>query len=616
MRLALALLLVAGCGGPPDELGARSFADTTVCPKVPQPVEGIDIAACQVADWPIVKQTRSFAIIKASEGDGKTWFYENPRFKGDWSGSKQAGVLRGAYHYFLPSKDGTDQANYFYSILSAAGGLQPGDLPPMLDWEDTQDNGDTTNPVIATPTIIQHAQQFLDRIQQLTGRTPLIYTYPWYWDSAIGHPSGFEKYPLNIANYGVNCPGVVPPWSDFMVWQWTSTGHPNGLSLNPQCKPDPNCPNADHFCVDEDRWNGSLSDLVAWTQGSAPLTQSNGNDALSVVNWSDGHVELFATTDKGSLFHIWTNGASNGWTMGGTLDSGAQCGFASSYWGPPWLYPEVFSPRPGDKTGHSWWANGQWNTFQDYGGAGMGLSHFSTLVWPDGRTEVFALGGDHAIWHDYWDTAKKDWSGWSSLGGDLSTGISTMYWPGSGGEHAELFATDSAGIVWHDWSGNYPGGWHGFDKLSGPPIASRPMPVRWPDGHGELFARGVDDQLYHSVAGANGFGAFQPLSSGTSIAGEPSVVYNPAGNGASEGPELFARLADGRVAHLWWSGKDYNSLTPLFDQQSASDPLAWTRRDGSAEVFVIDPAGSLFHTWHDPKNDWTPWAKLADNLDP
>jgi hypothetical protein len=266
-------------------------------------------------------------------------------------------------------------------------------------------------------------------------------------------------------------------------------------------------------------------------------------------------------------------------------------------------YAEVFAPKTDGGTGHLWWAT-TWNKFQDMGGSD--LTEMSTLAWPDGHVEVYALGKDHAIWHNFWNDSVHDWSGWQSLGGNVATGVGAVLW---GDGHAELFATDKAGVAWHSWSGNYPGGWAPWESLGGS-LSSRPVPVRWPDGKVEAFARGTDGHLYHTNVSGASWAPFAVLSKSTTIHGEPSVISNPAG------PEIFARDASDKVVHLWWTGTAWNDFTPLGDQIAASDPFAWTRGDGIGEVFAIDSQGVLTRSYRDATAGWTAWtAMTAKGLD-
>ncbi|WP_272956234.1 GH25 family lysozyme, partial [Salmonella enterica] len=52
----------------------------------------------------------SFAWVKATEGTS----YQNPFYASQYNGSQSAGLIRGAYHFALPSNSsGQAQATYF-----------------------------------------------------------------------------------------------------------------------------------------------------------------------------------------------------------------------------------------------------------------------------------------------------------------------------------------------------------------------------------------------------------------------------------------------------------------------------------------------------------------------
>lgn len=582
---ALALLLcslpLAACGAP-DGLEDGPF-DTSeqalkVCPG-PVTVEGIDVSGYQPnTDWPKVKASgRAFAIVKATENTG----YVNPYFKQDWAGIKSVGMLRGAYHYFHADTDPIAQANHF---LTTMGPLDDDDLPGVLDLEEAMGQ--------SSATIAKRALAWLEHVEKATGKTPIIYTGPSFWDTNVAAP-GFTKYPLWIANYGVMCPSVPGEWKTFQLWQYTSTGPVPGVQGSN---------------VDKNIFNGSLADLMALANGgSRRIAQQAGNGTISVVNWPETkHAEVFVTSNGGDLLHTWSEGESDNWNPLGVLDSGAKCGFEAVFWPGPKSLPEVFSPTEGGGSLHLGFDGMAWSKFADFGGTG--LSRHTTLPWPDGHVEVFALGDDKAIWHKFWNADTDAWSEWASMGGTFSTGVSAITW---GDGHAEILATDTSGTPHLNFSGNFPTGWYGWLKLEGS-LSSRPVTVRWPDGHIEAFARGTDGQLHHAhySADINKWIPFTALSEGTKIEGEPSVIMNVEGNGVVAGPEVFARGVNGEVLHLWWNGSAYTNFEPLLDQVVGSDPFGWTREDGHAEVFAIDTKGELVRSFRGDAG-WTAWASLG-----
>src|SRR5579883_1375240 len=235
-KLALLFLasLISACGnGSLGGNGGKS-AEALVCPSGPT-LTGSDVSAYQAnTNWFSVKQAgNSFAFVKATEGTG----YTNPDFDTDWVGIHNAGLVRGAYHFFHPGDDPVALANFFLSVV---GTLHNGDLPPMLDWEVT--DGQPWSVVFA------NTKAWLDQVEQATGRTPVIYTYSAFFGAQP--PAEFSRYPLFIADYGPSCPSVPAPWNSWVLWQY-----------------------ADHGAVpgDADKFNGTLADLMTFTMGGPPL---------------------------------------------------------------------------------------------------------------------------------------------------------------------------------------------------------------------------------------------------------------------------------------------------------------------------------------------------------
>src|SRR5687768_11089704 len=95
-------------------------------------IHGIDVSRYQQRiSWEAVEQMNvegiriGFAFIKATEGRDMV----DPFFRKNWKKSKEAGVIRGAYHFFIHSKDGREQAERFIKTVR----LESGDLPPVID---------------------------------------------------------------------------------------------------------------------------------------------------------------------------------------------------------------------------------------------------------------------------------------------------------------------------------------------------------------------------------------------------------------------------------------------------------------------------------------------------
>src|SRR6476469_288171 len=130
-------------------------------------IHGIDVSRYQERiSWETVHQMEvdyiklGFVFIKATEGTNRT----DPYFQRNWKRSKDAGMVRGAYHFFIPTRDGLEQAkNFVHSVK-----LEHCDLPPVLDVEKTLGG--------APPLLRKEVQKWCTYIEGYDGIKPILYT--------------------------------------------------------------------------------------------------------------------------------------------------------------------------------------------------------------------------------------------------------------------------------------------------------------------------------------------------------------------------------------------------------------------------------------------------------
>ncbi len=93
------------------------------------PTQGIDVSNHQGSiDWlKLPTQGVDFAYIKATEGGD----FVDKSFAKNWDAAKNAGVKRGAYHFFTLCKSGHEQAANFIRTVPE----DPNALPPVVDLE-------------------------------------------------------------------------------------------------------------------------------------------------------------------------------------------------------------------------------------------------------------------------------------------------------------------------------------------------------------------------------------------------------------------------------------------------------------------------------------------------
>lgn len=102
-------LSFVGCAGTDSAcLDSTGEALVNVCPKSGTLVKGVDVSKWQATiDWTKVKGAGyDFAFIRASDGLN----YPDGMFQANWQGAKAAGVIRGVYQFFRPSRDPIAQA--------------------------------------------------------------------------------------------------------------------------------------------------------------------------------------------------------------------------------------------------------------------------------------------------------------------------------------------------------------------------------------------------------------------------------------------------------------------------------------------------------------------------
>lgn len=180
-------------------------------------IHGIDVSKYQeYIDWPSVKAMNvhnvkiGFAFIKATEGATNV----DRQFSRNWRKAGDAGMTRGAYHFFVATKSGRAQAKNFISTVN----LQEGDLPPVLDIEHLYG----VNP----QRMRKEIKDWLTIVEDHYKVKPIIYTYVTFYTSYL--IKEFDEYPLWVAHYlEKDKPRINRPW---IFWQHNETGRVNGIT--------------------------------------------------------------------------------------------------------------------------------------------------------------------------------------------------------------------------------------------------------------------------------------------------------------------------------------------------------------------------------------------------
>ncbi|MGH0029279.1 MAG: GH25 family lysozyme [Myxococcota bacterium] len=215
MRIVLVFVCLAAIGAA----GLALYKSGTLQFNDPNPEEfkllGIDVSHHQgEIDWEAVATSGvSFAYIKSTEGGD----FVDPRFAANWSASAQAGVPRGAYHFFTFCTPGRAQAENFVRVARPTSKA----LHPVADVEFVGNcKGFTDLKVVRDELAV-----FLSLVEEAWGRTPILYLTPDSLERVIG--SELTGYPVWIRSvFTEPAPDAFRRW---LLWQFSDNARLPGI---------------------------------------------------------------------------------------------------------------------------------------------------------------------------------------------------------------------------------------------------------------------------------------------------------------------------------------------------------------------------------------------------
>lgn len=183
------------------------------------PVHGVDVSRWQGnIDWMKLRtQGANFAYIKATDGGD----HLDPMFQRNWREAKEAGIKRGAYHFFYWCRTGAEQADWFIRNVPN----DPDALPPVIDVEWNGLSKCKKRPSRAV--VLEKMQVFMDKLERHYGKRPIIYTAPdFYADNLSGE---LKDYPFWLRSVAAH-PSVRYPGRKWVFWQYSGSGLSHGVT--------------------------------------------------------------------------------------------------------------------------------------------------------------------------------------------------------------------------------------------------------------------------------------------------------------------------------------------------------------------------------------------------
>lgn len=300
-----------------------------------------------------------------------------------------------------------------------------------------------------------------------------------------------------------------------------------------------------------------------------PGTPTDAVSAPAAVTDQDGHLEVFARVASGQIVDGWQT-SSGGWSWDGAVTGGALPGTAAG------------SPN--------------------------------AVLRADGTVQVFVRLSDGSVIAAAQRQANgpTGWTGWSSLGGALSG--NPVPFNDSDGD-VDLFGRSTSGTLVADFLSG--GSWTGWSALGSSPggLAYDPDPIANANGVTEVLVTTASG----GMDGAEGSGGESwnwsvPLAGanlGSAIVSPPSALQWSDGH-----LEVFARLANGELAHAWQNAPngvtDWASWGTLPGAAGGS-PVALSNGDGTPEVLMpTGSASSEFDYWRG--SEWSAPVVMTGTL--
>lgn len=228
--------------------------------------KGVDVSWYQgVIDWVKVNEAGyNFAFVKVSEGSTMT----DSNYLANLTGAKMAGLLVSGYH-FLHARNEAEAVKEADLFLSRIASFEKLDMPPVIDIEVSY---------LKKSAI----RVWIDRVYQVLGVKPLIYTNAMYLDSYLSSGE-FNDCPLWYAMYGNDHPADRGGWNEWMFFQYSEKGQVPGINAY----------------VDLNEFAGSVEDMFGFK-----MSLGTANAMIQICKT---HYDLAVTAEEKEAWHIRAN---------------------------------------------------------------------------------------------------------------------------------------------------------------------------------------------------------------------------------------------------------------------------------------------------------------------
>lgn len=219
---------------------------------------------------------------------------------------------------------------------------------------------------------------------------------------------------------------------------------------------------------------------------------------------------------------------------------------------------------------------------------------------PDGPWARVSGKGVPLEWVAIWPLRRNPrWLGWQDLGGTIKSAPAVSSWEA---HRLDVFARGMDDALWHKWWDGST--WHNWQSLGGK-FKDSPAAVSWGAHRIDVFVRGMDDALWHKWWDGSTWHDWQSL--GGKITSGPAVSSWEAHR-----LDVFAKGMDEKLWHKWWDGAkwhDWQGLGGTFKGSPAA--VSWGAH--RIDVFVRGMDDHMGHLLYNG-SDWVGWEDLGGGL--
>jgi lysozyme len=180
----------------------------------PYPVRGVDVSHYDgdIAWAKLRTSGLAFVFIKATDGVDIV----DDKFAQNWAGASQAGLAKGAYHFYDFCESGGAQADLFTKTVPADATT----LPPTIDLEQSKE----CRKMPAKAAFRKSLAAFVAKVRAKYHRDPLLYINDSIYAKYFAGEN--DSYKIWIADVRHTTPDLPTSWA---FWQYGWHGHVDGI---------------------------------------------------------------------------------------------------------------------------------------------------------------------------------------------------------------------------------------------------------------------------------------------------------------------------------------------------------------------------------------------------